>query len=287
VTQRLKELFEENLMRAAQEFDKRVAESDQLEQRARAAWNQLQAPIGIGESKRLKLFIRPQGISVARPAFSDSMLAFGLNLEARPEVSADLTDTSLVVSPLPLLRSDSSSGIFLVSLRVRLHDSAAGALLRAKLIGKEFKFPSGQRVLVRDAAVYGNASKLVLRIRFAGQFDGDLYFSGKPQFDSTSQLVRIPDFDYDLRTRDWLVAAEEWLIHKEFLGTLKPFAEWDLRKEMQAARERLTEALNKEIGNGLVLRGRVGQSRVVGFQRDATGVSAVVVLTGTVSVEAK
>jgi hypothetical protein len=114
-----------------------------------------------------------------------------------------------------------------------------------------------------------------------------LYFAGKPQFDSASQRIRIPDFEYDLKTRDWFVAAEEWLVHKEFLGTLKSFAVWDLRNEMETARGRLADALNKEIGNGLRLRGRVDQPRVVGFQREAAGVSAVVILSGSASVESK
>jgi len=286
VTRRLKELFEENLSQAAREFDKRVGESNQLEQRARMAWDQLKAPIGVGEEKKLKLFIRPKAISIAKLVFADSAITFGLNLEAHPEMSAETVDTGLVQS-LPILRSDSSSGKFLVTIRITLHDSAASEMLKSKLIGREFKFPSGQRVVVRDAEVFGNASKLVLRIRFAGQFDGDLYFAGKPQFDSASQRIRIPDFEYDLKTRDWFVAAEEWLVHKEFLGTLKSFAVWDLRNEMETARGRLADALNKEIGNGLRLRGRVDQPRVVGFQREAAGVSAVVILSGSASVESK
>ncbi len=286
VSERIEEIVQENLERAAAALDDRLAESTQVEERARLLWDRLQKPMPIGEQQRLALLLHPQYLAAASPKFDSAGLALGLKLAARPEVVADSSD-SLVAEPLPLLRMEPVDSNFSFRLRIQLDDSGASALLRDKLVGKDFKFPSGQRVIVRDVSVSGNSAKLVLRIRFAGQFDGELFFSGKPEYDSAAQRVRIPDFDYDLKTRDWLATAEDWMLHGAFVATIKPFVEWDLRKALLSARERLNEALNKEVADGVRLNGRVGEMRVDRLHRSQHGLFAIVVFSGSMQIDAR
>ena len=283
VTGRLQELFETALARAAAEFDERIS-SSRLEDRLRAAWAQLQRPIPLKPDGVLALFIRPRSIALAPPVFSDSAVSFGFKVEAEPAILR-----AGIILPeqdtISTVHRDSVRSGFTVRVRIRLEDSSAQTLLESKLVGKEFSFPSGQRVTVRGVRVLGGGSKMAVGIRFTGQFDGELFFSGRPEFDAETQTVRIPDFDYDLKTRDWLVAAEEWLQHKEFVGTLKPLVKWELAGPIATMRKNLLEALNRDLGNGLRIVGSVSAARVTGFERTTEGISGVVLLEGTAAVE--
>ena len=112
----------------------------------------------------------------------------------------------------------------------------ASRILASKLVGKQIE-RNGQRVRVTSAAVSaGGNGRMVLAVGFAGAADGTARLIGRPQFDSTSGELRVPDIDFDLASDNVVVRGFDWLKHDDVRDTLRTLARWPAAGLVDAAR---------------------------------------------------
>ena len=88
----------------------------------------------------------------------------------------------------------------------------ASDMLKKQLVGKTFtKF--GRKVRIAYVRCYGlGDGRLVVGVQFSGSLKGEGYLVGTPKFDPISNMLYVPDLDFDVATGDRLVqgVASRW-----------------------------------------------------------------------------
>jgi hypothetical protein len=238
-----------------------------VRERVERWWALLHRPIRMRDST-LWLQIRPAEIRLGAFRQSrDGSLVAPLGLTANPRIVTGPRPDS-TPSPLPDLtiaptaeRGDSAG--LRVLVEAALDYPEASRILASKLVGREIE-RNGQRVRVTSAAVSaGGNGRMVLAVGFAGAADGTARLIGRPQFDSTSGELRVPDIDFDLASDNVVVRGFDWLKHDDVRDTLRTLARWPAAGLVDAARGKLEAALNRDLAEGVRLTAEVPHARVL------------------------
>lgn len=110
------------------------------------------------------------------------------------------------------------------SLVVYTHSSVKFDLLNdiidTALSGKKFE-KKGFEIVVKKVKVYGTHGGIAVKITTGGDLKSDLYATGKIQFDSSSKVVALRDFNFDLSTENAIASSAAWFLHSNILDLVK------------------------------------------------------------------
>jgi hypothetical protein len=255
VTDRVINATREALSKQRPMIDAKIASLD-IHSRFENWWHLLERPIQLTDS--VWLLIRPSAVRMGETVGTKRTLATALGFSASPVVAVG-TKPTVVASPLPpLQKAVVGDGLHILLEGVIDYDLATD-LLRKELKGKKVQ-RAGQTIEVKDVRLFGiGGGKLALELRFGGSTAGHVYFVGTPRYDAGTNELFIPDLDYDVGSKNLLVAGVEYLKHDDVREFFRSHSRWPVGNVMQTGKEQLQKGLNRELAPGVLLSADVKQ----------------------------
>jgi hypothetical protein len=228
------------------------------------AWNALQQPIIVNQ--QLWIDLRPERVVVTPLNGSSESVRATLGLYAHPRVVLGNAPAPSPSTPLPTLQVGTPESDFHIAPRVLLSFKALNDLLSSKLVGQVFKLSiplwPDLKVKITGTHVAGSNDYVAIGLDLSGSVRGTAWVVGKITYDPTNRIALIQYVDYDIQTHNVLIKAARWLVPKLLDDAVRKVAKdfkYDVGKEADDIKSRLTEALNRPIGNDATIRTDIGQ----------------------------
>jgi uncharacterized protein DUF4403 len=243
-------------------------------------WSQVESPQSLSNSAWI--LINPFEVRFGGLNGQGSTLSTSFGMSAKPTVVTGPRPTTPIVQLPTLTVGQPASGFHVIS-EASIDHTTASRLLSDAVRGSRLNYGS-RHITLSSARVYGAGSDtLVVRIGFSGSKHGYLYLYGRPQLESISQTLTVPDLDYTVETKDLLTKVAAWLLDAQIRQLLRSKAQWDLKPTLSSVKAELTAALNHNLGNGVALRGSVDDLEAIGILADGIATHVRLRADGTVS----
>lgn len=223
-------------------------------------WRTLQQPIRLTDS--LWLAMRPEAVQRGPVVGSGDVLELAMALKARPAVHyGDLP--ALDTLPLPHLGAGEVAPGLDLRVEARVDYQAVTGLLFDELAGREFVH-DGRRIRLDSLSVYGvGGGRLAVELRVSGDVRARLYLVGTPRIDPVTADISVPDLDFDVATRDVVLATATWLRAAELRRWLRERARWPAAPAVERITHWVATGLNRELSDDLSIRGDVASIRIL------------------------
>ncbi len=269
----------------AADFDRKVAERLDLRPFAEKLWKRLTTPLALtGEGTWLR--IRPVGFSISPLEVEGDAVRLVLQLRAAPEIGSGPLPATTAVAPLPPLTPAGPERGLRLALGVGLDFASASHLLSRVLVGKSLAMPLGPALAVRRLAIDSESGRLRLAVDVTGPFEGRLALAGSPRFDPASGDLTVPDLDYALETTGFLARMAEAMVAERIRSELRQRTRWNLGGQLRKLERSGSRALNRPLGDGLSLSGKLGSLGLDALEVDAQGIRIRIQATGEAALRA-
>ncbi len=267
--------------RIAGQIDTLVQEQFALRQMVEEGWLSLHAPVLLSEAYRSWLLFQPERVGLTRPRTSPDSLAFEVIMWARPELV--IGEAPLAVRPLPLPPLewvDTTDGTFVLVLETSVPFEEAERMANEAMVGYTYTFGK-RKATVEAISLYGKGSKLVVRTRLSGAYEGDVFFLGKPRYNAPRNRIELEEVAFDFGTRRFLMRSAAWLfkgyLRKQVEENLNFYLDYNLEEIKQSIQEQLSRY---ELAPGVWLRGELAELGVQHTWIAPEGIRVQVVLSG-------
>lgn len=247
------------------------------------AWDALQSPIRL--NYKLSLLLNPQTVRVSPPNTKADTMTVVVGVVARPKLIAGETPPQTSALPMPDISMAPTlpAGGFHLAVDNELSFDFISDELTKKLEGKEYPV-GGNTIIIQKVRVYGSGDALILEVRVKGTADGAIYLIGKPVYDEATRTVSIQNLDYTVETKHVLVKTADWLLHSRVRDGLAEKATWYVGDKIDAAKDMLSDALNRKLNQYASITGKIRNVRAVAVGATNTSLKAVLIADGVVSV---
>ncbi len=269
------------LTRQALKNETRLVQNKFVRQQLDQVWSSVQKPIPLQNG--LALLLDPEALSVSVLPDQEESVTLILGMRAQPKIVGAAVQPS--PKPLPeiaITPAPPKSG-FHIALESELPYDQLGREMTDRLKGTTYGGKDGS-VMLEKVRVYGSDQALVAAVDVKGSANGTIYLYGTPVYDPAARSLALVDPDYTLETLEVLSRSADWLLHSGLREKLTRRAVWPAGEKIDAARESITAALNRQYGQ-LVISGRITNMRPVAVGLTATGIRTVVEADGTVEVK--
>jgi hypothetical protein len=235
-------------------------------------WATLQRPISISKGL-LWLQIQPEAISLGPISAADSVLTARLDLLAAPRMATGARPPDGTL-PLPQLgRTSATADTAIMAIDGILLYSVASGVLTKRMAGKYLtRF---RQVRLEDVTVLpAGGGRIVLGIRVSGRLKGTFYVVGRPTYDPKTDLITIPDLAFDVQSSSKLGQFAGWLVNGPLLGTIQEAAQFQGTELLAEAVKIANKELNRQLSEGILLRGELSAARPVNVVATRDGLVA-------------
>jgi hypothetical protein len=226
------------------------------------AWNMLSDVYAIPNVGYFSL--HPKKLRMEKINARNDLLNINIGISATPVISFVKPDSSS--SPVPNLTNANHPGGFNIYLEAALQYDSLSNVLNGYLVNKRFDVAEGifkKHIIVQNTAVTGDENgNLLIKLDFTGSFDGTVYFTGKPAYNSEKKTIEVEDMDYDLKTRNLLLKTAKWLFNKRIINELKSYTSFDLSQYYNTASQTLNTWLNREWTKGISGSGSISDLKL-------------------------
>lgn len=275
VTDRVMDATRKVLEAQLRTLDRSIARV-QTRARFESWWRAVAKPIRLADS--VWFTINPIDVKLGEVRNDSGALVAALELTARPRIQTGNRPNEFdLITPLPALRRSTLGGRALkVSLDGQLGYDVATTMLRRVLVQKRIE-RGDKHVIIEDVTLSGiGGGRVALGVRFGGSMSGRVYLTGTPGYDASSDQLRVPDLDFDLRTSSALVRSLAWMKDDAIVGFLRERARFPVQGPLDRLRELAEGGMNRELAEGVHLVGRLDKASTVAVRafRDALRVRA-------------
>ncbi|HNQ60339.1 MAG TPA: DUF4403 family protein [Bacteroidales bacterium] len=278
-------LMQAGQQRLASAVDTLLMQELKIKFYASSLWNAIQQPIKINANPVVWLQMKPLGF-YALPFHAQNN-----NIDYRLGISCILTALVNENPPyqdsvsLPALSFDfPQNRESIVHTRVEASMKTAEDLANQMLRGQKFKF--GQKeFIVRSIKLYGSESKLAVEAQIGGEINGKLYFTGYPYYDTTTQSIRLRDFQFDLKTDNILKDIASWVKRTNIENSLYKLLVFDLSKQIAFLQDVFGSFLNElSRTNHIEINGKINSFSVDDIQISPEIITAYLTAKGEIGV---
>lgn len=236
-----------------------------LKSRFQQVWDQLNKSYNLFGMGWLQ--INPQRIRINSVFARNDSLNVILGLSAKPIISFEKPVEQS--SWLPNITDFNNRPGFNIFMDARLNYDSLSNILSAQINGQSFDLNKGvvkKKFVFKHCSIYGSGNeKLVIKVDFSGTDEGTLYLVGKPVFDNTTRMLEIKEIDFDMRSKDALLKAADWLFNRKIVTEISRYAKYDLNSYIDTAKSRINQQLNQEWMKGIYSRGNITDLKLAGI----------------------
>jgi hypothetical protein len=261
----------------ATEIDALVADVD-VRSDFEGWWETIAQPIRLAD--RTWLVLSPDSVHRGGIAGESGELLTTLTLHARPRVVVG-ERPDVEARPLPPLDSASVSRD---SVRIVAEAVASYAEITERLadavVGRSFE-AQGRELEIDDLVVAGvGDGRISVQLNLVGDVRGTVFLVGTPQYDPDRDEIHVDDLDFDVRTRDRLVAGAAWIARAGLRQSIRSAARYPAAEARTWAEEKVGEGFNARISDEVRLEGSVGDVVIESVTAGPDAVRVRTVVTG-------
>lgn len=270
------------LKKQALKNETRLVQNKFVRQQLDRVWSSVQKPILLENG--LSLHLNPEALSVSTLSDQEENITLVLGIRARPRITA--AGAAFVPRALPeiSIAPPPQERGFHISLESELPFEQLSREMTDQLKGTILSGKDGT-VTIEKVRVYGSGRSLVAAVDVKGSANGTVYLYGTPVYDPATRSLALRDADYTLETREVLSRSADWLLHTGMQEKLVRRAVWSIGDKIDAARESMSSALNKQVYDQVRISGRITDLRPVSVGLTLTGIRAVLQADGNVDVK--
>ena len=225
-------------------------------------YNLLNRSVKVGDS--LWMVFNPGVVRYGGLRLNDTTLVADIRLYAQPMLISGPKPPDRF-TPLPALQpaqraiGDSAR----VMIEAAIGYDVASEMLKKQLVGKTFT-RYGRKVRIAYVRCYGlGDGRLAVGVQFSGSLQGEGYLVGTPKFDPSSNMLYVPDLNFDVATSDRLVQGVAWLKKADVVDQLREIARFPLEDVLADTRNKVEEKINRELTRGVHLAAKFKTGRVI------------------------
>ncbi len=226
-------------------------------------WVDMQQPIKVTDS--LWLLLDPRGVYLGDVKGAKRTVGAQIGISASPRILSG-PKPAVAAIPLPQLEPIREVEGFSMLVEGAFDYRTMSAVLTKKLNKAKVQAVGGELV-VKKVKVFGiGRGRLALGLDFGGTAAGRIWFQGTPRYDAKTDLLTVPDLDFDATSAGMLVQGVAWLkgdAIREFLRQQATVSGADLMKQIQAL---AVKEMNRELARGVRLSASIDRSEPVGLR---------------------
>ncbi|MDR3528043.1 MAG: DUF4403 family protein [Rhizomicrobium sp.] len=260
-------------------------------------WAGAFAPIKLNTKPTTWLLLQPEQIRVGLPSVANNALNMGLGIDVRARLVASEERPSLTPTVLPppaALRGPANH--FAVSVPAVLPYETA-AKLALDVLAKNPPRVGSHRLNITALKITPSGQDVVIEAGFCivESWDptdvssgcGSGYLRGVPEFDATSQTIRISNVHYDVLTQNWMLSAMRGLAGGDLAKAMEQALQFGVGGQIKAMQTQVSAALAKPQGNVVTISGEVQSFGPVSLSWSKDGFVATVSAVGRVHAEVR
>ena len=236
-----------------------------LKSRFQRVWDQLNNIYNIFSLGWLQ--INPQKIRINNIFAQNDSLNVYLGLSAKPVISFEKPPEQS--SPVPNIGDFSRHTGFNIFMDAVLNYDSLSNILNNQVAGRQFdldKGPVKKTFIIKDCKLYGAGNeKLIIKVNFSGTNDGVVYFIGRPVYNKDTRTIEVKDIDFDIRSKDALLKAADWLFNKRITNEISKYTRFDLTSYIDTAKAGINLQLNHEWVKGIRSYGAINDITLLGI----------------------
>lgn len=277
-------------------LDTEITRQIKLKPQIENYWNQLQQPVLVEENYKTYLQIKPEYVSLA-PINSDGKNIF-INIGVRSDFNLVSGEKPVLsqLKPLPKLQlNQKPDSTFHLFFGGELTYEYATELARNEFKGKTFEYENGkQKVTINDLKIFSNGDRLAMMLDVSGKvkngifskkFKGVVYALGVPVYNAATQTVTVKNFDFDVKSKDVLVGATEWLFKGNFRKQIESRLSYPVKADLDRAKKMAQAALDNTSFGTIRLNGKIDKIEPVGVYIGERSLKVVIQSTGNLNVK--
>jgi hypothetical protein len=202
-------------------IDEAVHGELRLDKEVRKIWQDIQKPLRICKvPEEIWVVPRPFSVAVAPIYGNKKTITVPIQIALRTATKIG-TEPELEPEPLPrLLRHKTLPESSRLRVLAFVPYEGMTKVLSQEVKQRRLNLMKGA-VTVKDASVYGSGRSLIVKTDVGGAVKGTLYFRGQPVFDTLTNTLRVRYVDFDVDTKERLLATADWLLHDNMRDTLE------------------------------------------------------------------
>ena len=211
------------------------------------AWKKLQEPLPLDSYGQL--YLNPKSFSMSALSYEGNTAKFSLSLFFSPLISTE-NQGYRYTSLKPMKSQKQVKGFDILADAAASYDSLSSILTSA--FKDQVISIKGKDIVVRNLRVVGTQSgQLVLRMEFEGFRKGMIYLICRPIMDLETQVLRLEDVDFELKTKALLLKSAEWLLGNRIKNTIMEKSKIDMSSNLNMLLSTLESKLNGEVSPGV------------------------------------
>ncbi len=202
--------------------------------------------------------INPSTIHISPLNYSRDTLSFIAGFSCFPDLSSD-SNNHVITSFLPPLNSATLNPGFVINVNAAYDYRFIDTLLTRFVKNRPFEL-EGRTIYVQNLAVRGlENNRVELRFDFSGSKNGTVYLTGTPVLDTINQVISIPDLDYSLRSRDFILTLGKTFFNQKIIRTIREKAVITIGDLYRSNKARMDSAFNRTISPNILTTGTTQQ----------------------------
>jgi hypothetical protein len=240
----------------SQTIDRIVSQQLSLRPYAEEAWKALQTPIFLSDAYQLWVKTTPTAIGITPITTDNRAIQTTIAVETLNDVVFGAQPAFRADTPLPnLTQIYDAPEDFQMRFMTNVPFPEAERLANGIMVGQQFE-SGGQKVRVEDIRLWGNDEKVVAGARVSGAYDGEIYFIGRPVFNTEKNQIEVEDLDFHAQTSNVLHKSAAWLFKGAIRKKMQESLVFPVHQNMADLQMAVQKSLNRyEIRPGVVLSG--------------------------------
>ena len=272
----------------AASIDEQVAGFLDLRSQMKTVWQELHDPVLVSEDYAAWLSLNPQSIGMTPLVSSESLVQSTVVILSSPAIMLGEKPQHAPVGAIPDFRYASGEGDdFQVNIRTEIPFAEAERISKKTMAGEVFNYGK-KKVVVEDIEIYGQGNRLVVNTKLSGDYNGSVYFIGKPKYNSRKNQIELENADFDFNSKKALLKTASWLFKGTFKKKVQESLNYYLTYNLEETQDYIRQQLKDyPLAPGIRLSGNLSELSV-SHVYIATGVIRVEIgLQGRLNVEVK
>ena len=250
-----------------------------------SAWNTISRILSVSEEYKTWLSVNPSKVTMAPLIIQGDSILSNLSLMAKPQLSIGDKPRENMVNKIPDYSQVLNDNLrTLLVLRTKLPFSETKNLTLKQVGGQTFS--SGKKsVTVVDVNYFGINNKLGVELTLSGVYKGKIFLTGTPQIEAKTNLINLPDLDFNLETKNFLVKSAGWILKSNLRRMIQENINFYLTLNLNETKKELEKQLNDyPLATGFKMKSRIDQLSVENIQITPEGIMVDLAIGGNLGV---
>ncbi len=263
------------------EIDKAIKNNLNFRKNIQDIWTSIQKPVKINDEYNIWLKASPTEISSTPILSNNGNIKISLGIKSVIETFIGKKPDFIPNNGLPDYKMVKSlDNQFKINLFSEISYNSIDSLTKKYLKNETFS-QDKRSVTIKDIKVYGSDNKMIIGTTLAGSFNGTIYLSGKPVYDSISSNLKFTEIDFDIETQNALHKTASWLLHRKFTKMIEDKMFFPVGSKIEETKKLINQKIQSyNLNKNLVLNGKINEIKIQDIFLTPESVKIAVIFKG-------